>query len=505
MKGLNKFMLRIAIIASYVLIVASIIAGVSAILAYLNTGADRSSMLHTGIRDKEMYLPKMEWSPLSNEGRPMDQETLKSLQTDYAYSWFVQQVAYNTNEHVGINDYFTENARKNLYQFIEHNEANDIRLESTTMEHHPSLEFFSEDGQLAVISDRNVIEYKRVFKDNTMLYDIKERSDYKVIMLLEDGFYRVRHKVRTAIKELPEDHSLVLAGGLNIKGINYYPQETPWDMFGSEFRKDTIDKDFKIIKGAGLNTVRIFLQYEDFGKANIDQEKLSKLVQVLDVAEANRIKAIVTLFDFYGDYSVLNWTLDQRHAESIVSHLKDHKAILAWDIKNEPDLDYDSRGRDLVNAWLENMIRLVRSIDQDHPITIGWSNTGSATTLVDKVDFVSFHYYKDLKHLDPEIKSLKQVIRNKPMVLQEFGQSSYGGFWRPFGGSEKRQALYHKEAQEIISNNNLPYFSWTLYDFDKIPKEVVGSLPWRKSVQKQFGFIDASGDAKEAFKYISRK
>lgn len=213
----------------------------------------------------------------------------------------------------------------------------------------------------------------------------------------------------------------------------------------------------------------------------------------------------MTLFDFYGDYSVLNWTLNQRHAEAIVSHLKDHNALLAWDIKNEPNLDFDSRGQDLVVSWLDNMIDLVKSVDDENPVTIGWSNTQSASILKDKVDFVSFHYYEDLKNLDEAIKSLKQGIPNKPLVMQEFGMSSYSGLWKPFGSSEEKQADYHKKAQEIIADNNLQFMSWTLYDFNKIPKEVVGRLPWRKNIQKRFGFINRSGIKKGAFKYISQQ
>jgi hypothetical protein len=47
--------------------------------------------------------------------------------------------------------------------------------------------------------------------------------------------------------------------------------------------------------------------------------------------------------------------------------------------------------------------------------------------------------------------------------------------------------------------------SWTLYDFSKVPKEVVGRLPWRKQTQEHFGFINQKGETKPAFKYISTK
>ncbi|MBT8265223.1 MAG: cellulase family glycosylhydrolase [Bacteroidia bacterium] len=505
MVGQNKNILRAILIASYIMIITLIVAGVSILFSYLNTGADRSTMLHTEIQKIDQYLPKVNWAELNNEGRPMDPENLKSIENDYLDAWFVKQVAYKTNTTDGIEDYYTDNARDNIHRLIKLNSAESVTLESTTLSHNPTLDFFSEDGQLAVISDNDVIEFKRVFKQGQLVLETTEHSNYKVILLLEDGFWRIRHLVREKGSKPEVLPSAISEDSLNINGINYYPQATPWNMFSDQFSEETIYKDFKIIKDAGLNSVRIFVQYADFGKAKVAEEKLEKLKLTLDIAEANDIKVVVTLFDFFGDYSVLNWTLDQRHAETIVSSLKDHNALLAWDIKNEPNLDFESRGKELVVSWLDNMIDLVKSIDQDHPITIGWSDTQNASILKDKVDFISFHYYEDLEQLDTSIKSLRKVIPNKPLVMGEYGLSSFKGLWNPFGNTEDDQAFYHKKAQEIIAANNLQFMSWTLYDFKEIPKEVVGGLPWRRNAQKHFGFIDKSGDLKASFKYISRQ
>ncbi|MBU2938181.1 cellulase family glycosylhydrolase [Lacinutrix sp. C3R15] len=503
MVGLNKKILRTILISSYIMIVALIISGISALFSYLNTGADRSTMLHTEIQKIEQYAPKLIWEPLNNEGRPMDNENLNALQNDYLDAWYVKQVAYKTNKTAGIKDYYTDSARENLYAFIALNKAENTTIEATTLNHNPTLEFFSEDGQLAVVTDKDVVEYKRIFKAEKLVLETTETSTYKMVFLLEDGFWRIRHLVKESSKPFKPKTTKIETDSLIIKGINYYPKATPWNMFGDAFAKDIIANDFKIIKDAGLNSVRIFVQYDDFGKAAVNPKKLDKLKQTLDAAEEQNLKVVLTLFDFYGDYSVMNWTLNQRHAETIVSTFKDHNAIIAWDIKNEPNLDFDSRGKENVIAWLDNMIDLVKSVDTVHPVTIGWSNTQSAAILKDKVDMVSFHYYEALEHLDAAIKTMKTQIPDKPLVLQEFGISSYGGFWKPFGSSEEDQANYHKKIQEIIAANKLQFMSWTLYDFVDVPKAVVGSRPWRRNTQKHFGFIDKNGTKKASFKYIS--
>ena len=462
-------------------------------------------MLHTEVKQIDQYLPEIDWAPIANEGRLMDEQTLKRIENDYLDGLYVRHVAYEINTTKGIDDYYTESARKNLYNIINQNEAQNINIEQTTLSHEPRIEFFSEDGQLVVLTDENVIEYKRLFKDDKLVSAMTEKSSYRATLLLEDGFWRVRHLVKISSEPYTKSDRNQVFTSYDIKGINYYPQDSPWDMYGDDFNKGIIDNDFKIIKEAGLNTIRIFVPYEDFGKSSVRQDKLEKLKTVLDVAEGYNLKVLVTLFDFYGEYSVLDWTLTQTHAKFIVESLKSHQALLGWDIKNEPNLDFESRGQELVMDWLENMIGFVRDIDKTHPVTIGWSNANSADLLADQVDFVSYHYYDDIENFAATHQGLKDRLTDKPIVITEFGVSSYNGFWNPFGNNEDDQAEYHKTMQGHFESADVPFMSWTLYDFTDIPTGVIGRLPWRKNPQKQYGFIDKDGKKKPSFEYISSK
>jgi len=118
MVGLNRNIIRAILIASYVMVIAFIIGGISALFSYLNTGADRGTMLHSEIKKEVQYIPKITWAPLANEGRKMDAENLKNLERDYINAWFVKNIAYKTNTTNGIKDYYTKNARKNIYNII---------------------------------------------------------------------------------------------------------------------------------------------------------------------------------------------------------------------------------------------------------------------------------------------------------------------------------------------------------------------------------------------------
>jgi len=184
MVGLNKNIVRSLLLGSYLLVIVIIISGISAVFVYLNTGADRSKMLHTELKKIEQYIPKVDWTPLNNEGRSMDEVTLNTLENDYLDAWYVSLVAYKTNTKDVIKDYFTDNARENRFDFIDLNIKNRITIESTTLEHHPTLNFYSEDGHLAILTDTDVLEYKRVFKDEKLIFETTEKSTYKIILLL---------------------------------------------------------------------------------------------------------------------------------------------------------------------------------------------------------------------------------------------------------------------------------------------------------------------------------
>jgi len=506
---LNRNLYRAFLLLTFLALNGLIIYGISAVFSYLNTGADRTTMLHLPAKLTASYLPKVYWGTLNNEGRPMEKQTLEEIERDYLKSWYVKNNALETNNHYGVKDYFTDSARVKLFRILDFNKLNKTTIKTTTIEHHPTLEFYSADGKLVVLTDENVEQYSEVFKDGRPILKKYTTNSYKVMLLLEDGFWRVRHIVEFNNENLKEDNVNTREFNFNeikaIKGLNYYPQASPWAMFGTRFNDSIISSDFKRINELGLNTVRLFIPFEDFGKGIIDNSKLQQVKTTLDIAQTYNLKVVITLFDFYGDYSITDWTLTHRHAEQIINSLKNHEALLAWDIKNEPDLDFESRGEQIVLAWLKQMINEIRKWDNSTPITIGWSTPNVATHLSQELDFVSFHYYKKPKDFLKSYQELRKTIVNKPIVLQEYGYSSYDGIWNAFLGSEEDQTNYYKVIQETLKNENVPFLFWTLYDFEEVPNSVVGRLPWRKKQQQNFGIIGIDGTLKPAYKFLENK
>jgi len=504
----NKNIYRSLLILSFIGINVGLLFGISSVWVYLNSGADKASILHIEGGLEATYVPEIIWQNTENPGRPMEKQTLLEIQEDYLKAWYVRNVAYATNDTYGISDYYTDSLRSKLAGILQINKEAKTKSYQTTLSHHPSLDFYSTDGTLVVFTDEQVEIYQELWQDEKLVAKKKDTSSFKVMMLLEDGFWRIRHLVTikeangsTIKNKRDKNYNGIVQKS---KGLNYYPSKSAWNTFGVNFNEAIISKDFSQLQEMGLNMVRIFVPYEEFGKAAVNSAKLIKLNKLLDIADKYDIKVLVTLFDFYGNYELMDWTLTHRHAETIVSALKDHPALFGWDIKNEPDLDFESRTKEKVLAWLEEMIIRIRAWDPQHPVTIGWSSAAAAPNMAKQVDFVSFHYYLEPSEFAQTYKALRKSVGGKPILLSEYGYSSYSGFWNLFTGSEKQQASYYEVMQAQLNKEEIPFLFWTMYDFDEVPNTVVGNLPWRKQRQKYFGIISVDGERKPAFEYLDQ-
>ena len=494
----NKTLYRTLLIIAFLAVNLLILFGISKVLTYLNSGANKADLFHEDVAKEVVSNAVVTWEDLINPGRPMEVPTKEMIERDYLESWYTRNKALSTADIAGIEDTYTQLARKNLSNLLAYNMAQNITVESVNLSHQLNLDFYSADGQLVVLTDNGVTTHTRVFQDGVFKMETEEISNYKIVMLLEDGHWRIRHMEKLTSQIPVATKRAAYRFESKLAGMNYYPQDTPWDTFGDQFSKKTLKTDFKIIKELGLNTIRVFVGYDDFGKGAVEINKLEKLNDLLDGAQEQDLQVVITLFDFYGDYSIESWPSTRSHAYAIVNKVKNHPALLGWDVKNEPDLDFESRTPHLVKAWLLHMTQYIQKMDESHPITIGWSSADAALNLSDYVDYISFHHYKDMEALSSIYEDLR-LQTDKDIVLQEFGLSSAKGFWNPFGSNEADQLEFYTEFFKNQKRDSLHYLSWTLYDFSTVPVNVVGKRPWRKNKQSNFGIINIAGEQKAAY------
>jgi endo-1,4-beta-mannosidase len=193
-------------------------------------------------------------------------------------------------------------------------------------------------------------------------------------------------------------------------GVNYWPADVAMDWL---VRYDPVATrhDFARIAGAGMDTVRVFVRWEDVQPApdRIDGIVLDRIVDAADAAEAAGVALIVTLFT--GHMSGVNWiprwatgggggdrrfrvvaagtvlpsgvgmrnwygnpeivVAQERCARGVAGALAGHPAVWAWDLGNENSnctLPPDAAAAD---GWLERLTTTLRSADPGCLVTVG--------------------------------------------------------------------------------------------------------------------------------------
>ena len=485
----------------------------SRLIAYFETPTVTVSSIQNNSID-HFYQPSFNWMPLKNEGRKMEEHSLEKITENYFGSFYGHNQYLSQGNSDGIHDYFTKKSYKKIEFASLSNQSDQTsrKVSYTTLSHELDLKLYSQDGA-AIVFDDIQENYHQLFENDELVSGYYDIARFEVMLLLEDNFWRVRHKIRSntdfKFKSVSKDtlneyvtlkgkHFIYKDQPFKSKGINYYPAKYPWEDFWPNFNKIPLKEDFALIANAGFNTIRVFTPYHQFGGANVDQTNLANLEKLLNLADTYDLKVIVTLFDFFLDYSVDKWTLSDRHAETIVTRLNNHPAILSWDIKNEPDLDFKNYGEGIVKEWLKFMTMSVKKYDPNHLVTIGWSVPEYLTALDASVDYYSFHFYND----PSDLGNYLQQDFNKPLILEETGQHSFNAWWYPFRKSKEDQSNYTSKILDVITKYDLSYTFWTLYDFRNIPDNVVGAIHWRKGIQKNFGLINKNNKQKPAFKLI---
>jgi len=499
----KKWIRRLLLGVFYILILCLFIVVISRLLAFANQGADRGQLLHVALPEYTV-MPDIHVKDDGNEGSDITSFVMDQIKTDYINARDAQSRARATNNITYLSDHFTDEVVAKWEEHFIENTKKNIYEQSTSLVHNIDIAFFSLDESVVSFTDQYVVEHHQLYQEEKLVSSWIDTSDYQVICVLEDSRWRIRELKKIDIEQPSNTQTRQIPPPTlgPLVGMNYYPAQSPWNLLDTAISDKVYIDDMAILKELGCNSIRIFLQYEDFGKEHVSQAKIKRLIHFLDIVHDADLTVLITLFDFYGDYSSYDWRATSQHLRSLIPSIRYHPALLAYDLKNEPDLDFESRGESVVSEWLSYHISVIRSIDPNHPITIGWSNTNDAMLLANQVDFISYHYYHQPSEFSQKHEALSAQT-DKPIILTEFGKTSYRGVWNPIQYSQKKQARYFADMLQDLQDLNLNSFSWTLHDFQEVPISVVGRRPWRRAYQRHYGLIDLDGNPKPAFNIIS--
>ena len=191
-------------------------------------------------------------------------------------------------------------------------------------------------------------------------------------------------------------------------GVNYWPARTAMSWW-SRFDREEVAADFARIVACGLDSVRVFLTWEDFQPApnRVDRAMLERLVAVADLAGDLGLALIPTLFT--GHMSGVNWipawalgsSLGDRRfrvvsrgdvarpglrnwytdpaigsaqallAEQVAGALAGHEAVWVWDLGNENSNCVTPPTRASARTWLARLASAIRGADETALVTVG--------------------------------------------------------------------------------------------------------------------------------------
>ncbi|MBN8595085.1 MAG: cellulase family glycosylhydrolase [Anaerolineae bacterium] len=281
---------------------------------------------------------------------------------------------------------------------------------------------------------------------------------------------------------------------LNVRGVNYYPARSPWRRFLTQSDLSEVERELTLLRVAEFNTLRLFLwnaalfQCPPAG-VTPKVDAFTRLDTIIQAAASQGFYLIMTLNDL-PDLDVFPLYTNPVHVQAqtrfIVERYQAEPAILAWDLRNEGDIDYGSIAsfgqgrfnRDVVLNWLRDNSALVRSLDSNHLITAGWLHYSHDTAPY--VDFISFHHWEDAERLRQRTAEIRSQTE-KPILLQEFGYST-------FQRTPEEQARLIREVVEASEALNLTgWLIWAAFDFPLDATCIPPACPSADNAEHHFG------------------
>jgi endo-1,4-beta-mannosidase len=321
-------------------------------------------------------------------------------------------------------------------------------------------------------------------------------------------------------------------------GVNYWPRKKAM-YWWSDFDPAEVREEFAMIRDIGLTHVRLFLLWESFQPSpdRVDAKAVGDLRTVCDIAAERGLKLQPTFFT--GHMSGPNWAPDwllsdrpiqkgerqiislrrrtgspttiyntytepfvieaeKRQLTTVCGALKDHPAVWAYSLGNEPDLFCRPPDAASGRQWVAEMVRAIKSADPNRPVLIGLhtaSIDGDVGLRVDDIaketDLSVMHGYSIYhplarKPLDPDYvpftAGLTATLAGRPVLYEEFGVNTQwpdgpshwadltnwdGTTRKVFYASEEDAAEYYRQVLPRLQRMGcLGAFAWCFPDYD---------------------------------------
>lgn len=301
---------------------------------------------------------------------------------------------------------------------------------------------------------------------------------------------------------------------LSVRGVNYFPRETPWDGMWTKTPEEVFERDMALAASLGCNTIRTFLQFS----ARLEQAGLlkpdgsptpvyhEKMEQLLSAAWRHGIR-VLACFEFSQQWlsapdAAARW---QRGVGGVLGARRNDGRVLMWDVMNEPD--DDAKWTSATRAYLKAALPLIKQLDSNHLTTVGLTWRADRLQETGLPDVMQYHEYAPKQNLFTEgprrvlttFGHQRKVGGARPLFIGEFGMSTardeqHGAapeLRAKMGaapGTEADQArLYEIVLAGAQQGRVAGALAWCLHDY-----------PIRNPNESHFGLVRADGSLKPA-------
>ena len=331
----------------------------------------------------------------------------------------------------------------------------------------------------------------------------------------------------------------MVAGDPFLLGVNYWPRAKAMSWW-ADFDPGEVREEFAMIAELALRYVRIFLLWESFQPRPdlVDRASVANLRTVADIAAEAGLRLEPTFFT--GHMSGPNWApgwlvdparslrpgarqvvslgmadgfasdifnpytepfvldAERLQLQTVCAALRDHPAIWAWSLGNEPDLFVQPPSSAAGRDWMHEMVAAIRDVDPEHPVLIGLHGAsvhGDVGLRIDhaaaETDISAMHGYSIYDSLvrtplDPDLvpftAALTASLAGRPVLYEEFGVNTQlpdgpshweelpvwdGGTRRVYFASEADAAAHYAAVLERLhALGCIGAFAWCFGDYE---------------------------------------
>ncbi len=189
----------IAIIVAF-LIGSIIIYSIGSIIVYFKTGAKKLNKYDAGISLLVDHNPIVTWLPDDrNIGGDVNPFIRKKIEDSYIDAWGILHLSLKNKKDLGLEESFSDQKSEQIRKSYKGNN----KLIKEDLEHNLKLHFISKDKQVASITDYAAIIKTSLITESETTQFI-DTSDYKIMMTLNDGKWRINKFHRMTPRGIPK-------------------------------------------------------------------------------------------------------------------------------------------------------------------------------------------------------------------------------------------------------------------------------------------------------------